>query len=338
MSERSTWTAALRVVAVLMAFSALFQLLGQIQTFRTFEAFAYPWDGALWLLMDGLLSIAAVLAVQRWFDRHGAPAGHVRLLLISLALFVPLSVAEQVLVERFIFDKSHTAYTLLRYAAFQTTWHLIVANGFIAYRYLTALGRVREQLALTERDRAEMELRQLQRSVSPHFLFNSLNILHALIGRDTQRAAEFTARLARLYRYIVRTQDAEVVPLNDELEFVRDYRYLIEQRFGRAWTVDVAPSPSTASYLVVPTAVQTLIENAIKHNHARESQPLRVAVEIDEDVLTVRNERRGNPDTEGPGTGLSLLRARYARLDDRPVGIDDGEQWFCVTLPLIRSL
>lgn len=335
--EPNRWRRGFTVAVVLFAFSALFQLLSQIGVFRSFESFVYPWDGAVWLFAEGLLSVATVAIVQRVAEHSGASPRYPTVLVVSLIVFVPLSVSAQVLVERFVFEKGHTWYTILRYAAFRTTWHLIVANGFIAYRYLSALGRVRVRLATAERDRAEMKLRQLQRSVSPHFLFNSLNILHALIDDDPQRAAEFTTRLAEMYRYIVRHQDAEVVTLVQELSFARDYAYLLEQRFGRAWSISMPELDHDPGFLVVPTAIQSLVENAVKHNIARESEPLRVEVRIDDQRLVVANDRR--PKTaKGVGTGLALLRARYARLDDRPVLVEPSAAQFRVTLPLIRSV
>jgi LytS/YehU family sensor histidine kinase len=277
--------------------------------------------------------------VRRLLGREEHSTPYLRVLIVSLLLFVPVSVGEQVLVERYLFGKSHASYTILRYAAFQTTWHLIVANGYIAYRYLTELGRARSRLLTAERDRAETELRRLQQAVSPHFLFNALNVLHALIADDPGRAGEFTTRLARLYRYILRHRDVEVVSLRDELAFVRDYAYLLQTRFGGAWRFEIDDAPPGADLFVVPAAVQGLVENAVKHNVARVEHPVTLSIRIEGDGLVVRNPRHPRADAAASsGAGLDLLRARYARLDDRGVRVHASDDAFEVTLPLIRAV
>jgi two-component system, LytTR family, sensor kinase len=216
----------------------------------------------------------------------------------------------------------------------------VVATAAVAWTRSVDLRRARAALGRAERARVEMELRQLKHTLSPHFLFNNLNILTAIIDEDPRRAADFSARLGRIYRYLVRHRDDDLVPLTEELAFVRDYASLLEARFGAAWEFAVPPAPAgAADLLVVPTAIQTLIENAVKHNAADRRSRLRIRVELEPEQIVVSNPRRPLAEPvggAGSGTGLASLVTRYAYLADRPVEVDPGAAEFVVRLPLIR--
>jgi len=90
--------------------------------------------------------------------------------------------------------------------------------------------------------------------------------------------------------------------------------------------------------MIVPVALQTLIENAIKHNAGSHEKPLQIAVKLEERFVTVENQIRKKPQTRPTHkTGLQNLAARYAFLTDRPVEIEQTAQTFNVKLPLIQN-
>ena len=212
-----------------------------------------------------------------------------------------------------------------------------VAMTCIGYFYLTLVNRTNEKLAAAQRAKTAMELKTLQQNIEPHFLFNNLNVLSALIESDPAKANEFLDKLAELYRYILQTQNVETVPIKDELEFARNYIFLLKERFGAAYSFEWQIVENELNgQLIVPVALQTLLENAVKHNAGNHENPLRISVKMEKNFLSVENEiREKNLTFETNKTGLQNLQTRYAFLTDAPVEISQNEQIFKVSLPLL---
>ena len=196
-----------------------------------------------------------------------------------------------------------------------------------------------QRLVRVEKERAEAELRHLKAQIDPHFLFNNLNVLGALIERNPQQASAYLHRFSALYRYLIRHKDDDVVALADELAFLDDYIYLIRQRFGRAYElVTTLRVMDSLSALVLPGSLQTLVENAVKHNQASETDPLLIEVTITDETIVVRNERRPKlTPVESMGTGLKNVQARYQLLSDQAVHIRDTAHEFVVSLPMLHA-
>jgi two-component system LytT family sensor kinase len=132
-----------------------------------------------------------------------------------------------------------------------------------------------ERLALIEREKAlvresaEAQLVALRAQINPHFLFNALNTISALV-EEKPRAAEGTVeRLAAIFRHILRTGSQPFVPLADEVRLVDDYLAIEQVRFGDKLTVERDWDPALADLPVPAFAVQTLVENAVKHGIER---------------------------------------------------------------------
>jgi len=209
----------------------------------------------------------------------------------------------------------------------------------VGYFYLTLVNQTKEKLAAAQQAKTVMELKTLQQNIEPHFLFNNLNVLSSLIDSNPQRANEFLEKLSELYRYILQAQNIETVALKDELEFARSYVYLLQERFGNAyrfdWRID---EKKLNGQRIVPVSVQTLIENAVKHNAGSSAEPLPVTIKLDENFLSVENSKREKPQTRQTSrTGLQNLRTRYAFLTEKEVEINDDAQNFAVKLPLLHE-
>ena len=195
-----------------------------------------------------------------------------------------------------------------------------------------------ERLLAAQRAQTEMQLKLLQQQVDPHFLFNNLNVLSSLIEKNPRIANEFLDKLAELYRYILQTQNAEVVPVKDELAFARNYTQLIERRFGNAYNFDWQVLPAKLNgQMIIPAALQGLLENVVKHNAGNQKEPLQVRVELDENFLLVENEIRAKSNIRSTsGTGLQNLMARYEFLTEQPIEIFRDENFFSVKIPLLK--
>ena len=187
------------------------------------------------------------------------------------------------------------------------------------------------------RRNVEMQKELLKLQLDPHFVFNSLSTLTELISDDQELAETFTIKFSAIYRYIINQLNRETVAVASEMKFLRDYCDLLDIRHPGHFIFDIDPQLEQDSALILPMSVQTLIENAVKHNSHSSHKPLTISVYRDGDYIAVRNPIV--PFTgKSPSTtriGLKNLKERYALLGLLPV-IENGEE-FVVKLPIIKS-
>jgi hypothetical protein len=195
-----------------------------------------------------------------------------------------------------------------------------------------------EQLARTQ---TQAQLDALQSQLDPHFLFNNLNTLAALIEPDNVPAQQFVEQLADVYRYVLLAQGQPTVPLAEEMAFIETYLALHKARFRDNLVVDIDVPAAALARRVAPLSVQLLVENALKHNEASRQHPLHLrlwAAAETPDFLLVENALRPRTAglTPGTGTGLANVRQRYHLLNPaRPVEIQEAAGKFAVKLPLL---
>ncbi len=124
----------------------------------------------------------------------------------------------------------------------------------------------------------ESELRALKSQVNPHFIFNSLNSLRALIDEDPARARQSVTQLSNLLRYSLQSGQLETVPFEDELRVVNDYLALEQVRHEERLQVRLDIAPETLALPVPPMLLQTLVENAVKYGIATRPEGGEIAI------------------------------------------------------------
>ncbi|MCF0069441.1 histidine kinase [Dyadobacter sp. CY261] len=181
------------------------------------------------------------------------------------------------------------------------------------------------------------QLQSLKSQVNPHFLFNSLNTLSALIADEPKRAEQFVDEMARVYRYLLQTNQHELTSLSAEIRFIRSYNHLLRTRYDTGFDLLIDVSDADLEKTIPPLTLQLLLENAVKHNSTLESNPLRVTIRsVGNDLLEISNNRivKSTP-VKSTGLGLPNIMAKYELLSDRLPVIDNDEHHFRVILPLI---
>lgn len=184
----------------------------------------------------------------------------------------------------------------------------------------------------------QARLQSLKEQVNPHFLFNNLNVLSALVYQSPDQAAEYIQQLARVYRYVLQQQEKDVVELGTELDFLASYVFLLRTRFRGSLTVRLDVPEALRPHYTVPVALQMLVENALKHNISSQRLPLCIEVFAEEDGgwLVVRNNRQPRPVPEpSMQLGLPNIVARYGFVSERAVEVLADEFFFTVRLPLL---
>jgi hypothetical protein len=221
----------------------------------------------------------------------------------------------------------------------------VICVLFVTHAYETVfLIREREsdltQVERLQGLRAQAELAALKAQVDPHFLFNSLNSLGHLIARDAPRAREFCDALAQVYRYVLDSRQNDFASLADELACVRLYFRLLELRFGAAVQLQVDAALERVAHeqtwQLAPLAIQTLLENAVKHNQTALDAPLIVVLGFGHSAVTVVNRRRARTSAlPSSGLGLKNLDERCRLLTGRALHVQAGADVFSVAVPMV---
>lgn len=210
------------------------------------------------------------------------------------------------------------------YVSFLTYWAIVgITYAFEHYhRY-----RERElQAAHLQTALARAQVQSLQMQLHPHFLFNTLNAIAALMREDIEAADVMIARLGDLLRVTLATADVPEVPLRRELELVDMYLDIQRARMGDRLTTHVSAEPQTLDVQVPTLLLQPLVENAIRHGVAM--RPGRTSIEVHAQrdgtllVIDVEDDGPGPPDSIAPGHGLENTRLRLAAAYGSAASVD----------------
>jgi sensor histidine kinase YesM len=179
----------------------------------------------------------------------------------------------------------------------------------------------------------------LKAQINPHFLFNSLNSLSSLIAENPAQAERFTDEMSRVYRYLLRSSDQELVYLRDELDFIRSYGHLLKTRHGDGFRLHIDVDKSLDGQLLPSMTLQLLVENAVKHNIVLKEKPLTVSIKsCGENSLVVHNNIQKKTITVPTnGVGLANINAKFRLLNHEGIEVRESNDQFEVTLPLIQS-
>lgn len=197
----------------------------------------------------------------------------------------------------------------------------------------------RELLVKAERKEKEMvisELENLRNQVNPHFLFNCLNTLHALVPENDQ-ARDFVKKLANIYRYLLEHNKLNLVPVKEELNFCVNYFYLQNVRFMGALTFQNQIEGCALEKTIPSASLQILIENTIKHNVVTREKPLMVLVYTQDDWLIVKNSFQPKGAVESTGVGQDNLLRRYAHVSERLPEFFIKDGFYFSKIPLLTN-
>jgi signal transduction histidine kinase len=191
-----------------------------------------------------------------------------------------------------------------------TTWACVIWT--VLYLALTSSRRAQEKDVTVQLLSRESELRTLESQVNPHFLFNCLNSIRALVAEDPAKAQDMITRFAAILRYNLHRDLNRLVPLADEVEVAADYLALEAIRFEDRLRVHFEIAPDAAKTPVPPMLLQTLVENALKHGISRlpAGGEVTVRASLDAGRLVLEVENTGRLSASGAGAGLGLQIAR----------------------------
>ncbi len=214
--------------------------------------------------------------------------------------------------------------------------------------YISYLIRGRQEVLLQNgklvAENIQNQYQALKNQLNPHMLFNSLNTLQSLVRESPEKAQDYIRELSRVLRYTLQENDTHTVALREEVDFVDAYIFLMKMRYEDNLHFNMEVDERLMEYRLPPLSVQTLVENAIKHNEISNRKPLTIdirTVNISEKegdaFLCIDNDlqpRRTAP--SGTGIGLANLSKRYELLFGKEIQIAEVNDKFSVCIPLIK--
>ena len=212
-------------------------------------------------------------------------------------------------------------------------FHLVNAIFFYFKEYRIKLVEAEQLKSKT----SQAELQVIKSQINPHFLFNNLNVLSALVMQNSSEANKFIEAFSQVYRYILNNQHKELVELKTELEFIKPYIYLLEKRFSSGLKITINIDETQENKFIIPASLQMLIENAIKHNVASRIKPLHIDLHTNgNQTLVVSNNLQLRDIVENSTEiGLQNIMKRYLLVGEREVIVNKTAENFMVTLPLL---
>lgn len=226
---------------------------------------------------------------------------------------------------------------IIDFSLFAITTEILVLIEFGRY-LLQKWNTSRIEMATFQKEKAQFNLELLRTQINPHFLFNNLNTLSALIYTNQDKAAAFLRKLSGVYRSILEYRNKEQITLREELSFFEQYSELLEIRFEKMLFFSVHIQEQLLDQKIIPLTLQMLVENAIKHNVLSQQHPLTITVTTNADYIWVANNYQPKPTPEySSGLGLKMIESRYAYLTKFPVMIEPTPTQFLVKIPLISN-
>ena len=254
-------------------------------------------------------------------------------LVISLVLFILLQYAGFWIRGE---DISEVVYNFIHFGI--RPWFKSTITGLsvgaIIFIVLLWQASLRREQKLRE-EKLVFQNETLKNQVNPHFLFNCLNTLSALVANQPEVADEFIHRLSSIYRYILENSSKDRVPLGVELSFIKDYFYLHKIRDDGKIQLEIKVDEIDNSE-ILPVSLQILIENAIKHNKATRESPLRIFIYIENNHIIVKNNlQKMALQLKSTQIGLRNLAQRVNLITGKALIIEETTAEFIVKIPLL---
>ena len=281
------------------------------------------------------ISALVMLNIQRYYHaKHPLNFANISsLILFSAVGSVFVSVVEWMLVRELTIVASKWDFTLFRFIAYLTILFIVLLLLWIDKQEIEDK-RSKEMLLQRQQESNEFELKNLENQWQPHFLFNSLNSINALISIKPEKAKEMVHLLSNFMRYSVRVNKGEISSLSDEIDHIKRYAEIEKVRFGDRLEFDIELLEGTENATLPKLILQPLVENAIKYGlyNTLEKVKIEVQASVQESHLYFKITNPFDEDAveekKGTGFGLRSIRKKlfilYRRDDLIHTDMDNG--------------
>jgi sensor histidine kinase YesM len=237
---------------------------------------------------------------------------------VALIIYIPVYISGHLLgVER---EDKHLVAAIIASTLNITSVMLVWSLIYFAIHYFENLKKAEIETLIFEAAVKDFELKTLKAQLNPHFMFNAMNSIRALIEEDPQNAKDAITKLSNLMRYTLKIERTETVSLAEELKTIQDYLDLEKIRFEERLNYNIKSTPDADRVEIPPMMVQTLVENGIKHGISKITAGGEVDVEakVSGQNLIIEIRNTGKFDEEAlknsRGFGVSNTKHRLSLL------------------------
>jgi two-component system LytT family sensor kinase len=264
-------------------------------------------------------------------------------LLICLSIFFLMSAA-YISILLLAYDHYHFyGYEYLERDFVRGYVTLVVINVFLTFLNEGIYRFEKYRITITETEQLKKEymhsqLLGLKSQMNPHFLFNGLNTLSSLIHEDANKAEEFLDHMSKVYRYLLRNNDEQLVTVDTELNFIRSYYFLLKARYEDALLLQINVSEECREQMIPPLTLQMIFENTMNQNSISRLKPLQIRIVSDEKGLSVSNTVQ--PKINNTDTSREIvenINNKYRLLCGCEIRIEESDHERSVRLPLIPN-
>ncbi|HOP04939.1 MAG TPA: histidine kinase [Tenuifilaceae bacterium] len=332
------------VLAITIAFSILFSLFFKwIQTGNPFKAETIVY-GLIVFLNIFILGYVGYVTLNKFSNKSTIETQKkiipAFLLFVILSLIIALAIVSIGVYSFYLIkglDTSNFINHLFRVelssAIKQFSIWILLSSAFFFY-IIWRKAIEREQQLIVEN--LKYKYQNLKSQVNPHFLFNSLNTLSEIVYEDSKKADSYIQTLSKIYRYILENEEIDLVWLDKEIEFVKQYFNIQKVRDNDKVSLEI-DLKDAGKFKIVPVSLQILVENALKHNSRSEKMPLKIRIERSNDYIVISNNiQRKNILENSSKTGLLNLRERVRLIINKDLIIEDDNNLFIVKIPVIK--
>ena len=317
------------IIYLILSVALSLALLGCIYNIMTGKAVEDQFMSRMMLnlplcLLIGFMDVWIITATDRY---SGISNGIIRILLV-LGITTLMCMAIVGSLNYMLVDKAISLGAIVKNSLPVVPWNWIVVLQIELFVSQSRRDKI-------EKEKAQYQLMTLKNQVNPHFLFNSLNTLASLAYTDANKTNFFAKKLSSVYRYFLTTSEKPSVTLAEEMTFVETYFQLEKIRFGESLQLRIRIPAEAQGKSVIPTSIQMLVENAIKHNINTEQSPLVIEITSSGNTITVSNNYQPRQNVKGNRMGLRNLRQQYF-LKGKAIHIEQSESTFAVTLQFIN--
>lgn len=219
-----------------------------------------------------------------------------------------------------------------------TIFSILITTGLTAEQLFFKWNESKLEAIENKKQALQSELNSLKLQLDPHFLFNNLSTLTSLIEENQETAIQYVTNLSAVYRYVLSNRNKNLVVLKTELDFIKEYLFLYQIRYGSSIVIHIAENNSNLSKFIPPLTLQLLIENTIKHNSFSKTMPLVISISYEDRWIIIRNNKSAKFTKEpGEGIGLAHIYHSYKIIGSTPPVVNDLETIFEVRIPLLNN-
>lgn len=329
--------AVIPLVALLLNISLFgFRFFTSLSVFLVSGFIGFLISIVLWYLLN---SVAALTQTHFASDRNPY-----KRIFTTICLYVLITTLFLTVIH-WVYDSS--GFLGYEYDEKRYRWSLIlgiVLNVFITLLLEGTAGFRNWKATMIETEQLKKEYMQsqllgLKSQVNPHFLFNSLNSLSSLISEDQEKAEKFLDEMSKVYRYLLRNTDDQLVTLDTELQFVKSYFFLLKSRYSDGISMQIEVNESDLQLTLPPLTLQMLVEAAYNQNTVNKDRPLRIEISsVNNGWLRVKNNiEKKVVDDVADQSGLENVANKFRLLCQQNIVVLKNADYNIIELPLIHQ-